>query len=65
MFISNSLKNIRCDTANCNKFSSFVINTSGYKGSLCLCEDCFDDLLNQMKKFKAKNKEQRNEKAKH
>ncbi len=45
-------KNIRCDTATCNKMAKVCINTSGHKGSLHLCEDCFLQMLAIMTKMK-------------
>ena len=52
MKIEKSLKNVRCDTANCHQFSLFNINTNGYKKNLCLCESCFKQLYSEMQKAK-------------
>ncbi|MBR2909759.1 MAG: hypothetical protein IKC11_05400 [Clostridia bacterium] len=52
MLIEKTLKNIRCDTASCHKMAMFNINTSSYKGSIYLCEECFKNLYNLMLKIK-------------
>lgn len=55
MLIDECLKNIRCDTANCHKPASFNINTSGHKGNIYLCNDCFNSLYINMQKIKKTN----------
>ena len=57
MFVEECLKNIRCDIANCHKLAKFNINTSSYKGNICLCQDCFNTLLTAMKKLDKKTKQ--------
>lgn len=52
MSVERCLRNVRCDTGNCRNFASYNINTSGYKGNLCLCEECFNALLTSMQKAK-------------
>jgi len=51
--------NIRCDTAGCFSYAKYNINTASYKGSICLCDKCLNELhqsINQIKKS-LKNKE--------
>lgn len=52
MYIEKCLKNIRCDTAGCHQLAKFNINTSSYKGSICLCDDCFNKLSTAIQKIK-------------
>lgn len=57
MCVETTLKNIRCDTVACHKMAKFSINTSGYKGCIYLCEECFNKLYLAMQRQKktAKN----------
>jgi len=61
MHIEKCLANIRCDTANCHKFSKYNINTNGYKKNICLCECCFNELYSQMQSIKKELKLKRME----
>lgn len=63
MIVEESQKNIRCDSPSCNKFAKFSIITSGYKGNINLCEDCFLNLYQSMKSaIKPQNKTKENRK---
>lgn len=52
MFIDFCLNNVRCDTGNCHNFAYVCVNTSGYKGNICLCKKCFNQLTNEVSKIK-------------
>ena len=52
MYIEECLRNLKCDTAGCHSNAKYNINTSGYKGNLCLCEKCFNNLYDNVNKIK-------------
>ena len=57
MYIEESLRNVRCDTVACHRFAKFNISTNSYKGKLCLCDKCFNDLFTSMSSInKTENK---------
>lgn len=57
MQVDFCLNNIRCDTLNCKNFAKICVITSGHKGSLHLCEDCFMKMLDIMNKMKKQLKQ--------
>ena len=46
------LKNVRCDCGGCKNFAITTLDTHGYKGSICLCKDCFLNLYKDLTKIK-------------
>ena len=52
MRVDKCLKNVRCDCGGCKNFAIANIDTNGYKGSICVCRKCFDDLCRDITKLK-------------
>ncbi len=50
MKINKSNNIFKCDIVGCNKNSTFEIKTGSYKGDLFMCENCFKQLRNLLKK---------------
>jgi len=44
-----------CDTVGCNKYSIYSIFTYSYKGDMNLCDKCFKQLQNTLKRIKDNN----------
>lgn len=59
MQIEECLKNVRCDKISCHKMAKYNLNLSSYKGSTCLCEDCFNLLFEAMQKIKKPTQKQK------
>ena len=57
MTIEKSPPNVRCDKAFCKNYASYNINTSGHKGNIALCEDCFNKLYDAICKLKKEIKQ--------
>lgn len=51
MRVDGSLPNVRCMKAGCSNFASVTIDLAGFKGSIALCNECFNNLYNEMKKY--------------
>ena len=51
MTIEKCENNVRCNVAGCNKMATANIDTNGFKGNLCLCDDCLKQLEKLIKKF--------------
>lgn len=56
MTIEKCSNNVRCHVAGCRNFAICNIDTNGFKGNLCLCNECLQDLEKSLKKFKNQNK---------
>ena len=56
MEIAECLRNVRCDKISCHKLAKYNLNISSYKGSICLCEECFNHLFLAINKIKGKQK---------
>ena len=56
MKVEKCLANVRCNVAFCDKFAKATIDTGGFKGNLCLCENCLKNLKKEIDLFIAKNK---------
>lgn len=52
MKLDRCLNNVRCDSGGCKKFAICTIDTNGYKGSICLCRECFNALFKDAQKLK-------------
>ena len=52
MHIAETLKNVRCDTVGCHKIAKYNLDTNSYKGSTCLCLECFNNLYKAMQLIK-------------
>ena len=44
MTIEKCENNVRCNVAGCNKMATTNIDTNGFKGNLCLCDECLKQL---------------------
>lgn len=55
MKISKPVFITKCDTVMCNKKAIFKLETNSYKGDTYLCESCFKNLLNSLKRLINKN----------
>lgn len=49
MTVDKCLKNVRCHIAGCNNFAEYNIDTNGFKGNLCLCKQCTNELFKELK----------------
>lgn len=56
MKIDECLNNVRCYTANCNKMAKYNIDTNGFKGNLCFCKNCFEELSKLILQINKSNK---------
>ena len=57
MKVELCLKNVRCDGRTCHDLAYVSIHNDGYKGSFCLCKNCFDKFVKEIKNFtKTQNK---------
>lgn len=52
MTIDKCTNNVRCHVAGCKNFATCNIDTNGFKGNLCLCNNCLQQLEKLIKKFK-------------
>ena len=52
MKIEKTIYQTICDTISCNRYSIYSISTYSYKGDINLCEKCFRQLQNTMKRIK-------------
>ena len=54
MKISTPIFITKCDTIMCNKKAKSRLETNSFKGDSYLCETCFKNLFNSMKRIKDK-----------
>ncbi len=58
MKIEKTLYKTICDTVGCNRYSIYSIYTYSYKGDISLCQNCFKQLQNTIKKVKVLNEKE-------
>lgn len=50
MKLAQTNKTIKCDSVLCHNLSTFKIESNSYKGDMFLCDKCFKELTNIIKK---------------
>ena len=58
MNIDKCKNNIKCDIARCKNNAEIIIRTNSYKGDLCLCKKCANELYVLINKCNKESKKQ-------